>query len=424
MKVGVIKMIFFSAVRKLFGFIYNYKYRVLFTGFIISLIIHLAVIFNKMEFKIDEIELKQKPLSMKFVQRAPRLVKPMELRKKPKIVQRKFVRPTAQTKSFTPRSMRTTAMHGGTVLASLARPSDPVSRVMSILPDEIALGPDLSDASRVVLEKEDDRKSLDEQLLNTSDLDIGRYSAMVIQNPNNKKDVRGYFHMYKIKYDDQGYIDWRGNPGYNSEPLAMQHVSEYVERYSDVKIDFESFITFDDPKIVEQPFIYLAGESGCLIKMRKEEIEGLRNFLLAGGFLLVDDTGSFKGGPFDRRVRGYLKEALGEKYVEKTIPRDHQIYHCFFDFDSPPMGSDLELGKNGASRAPEKDLDGVWVDGRLAVAISNKGFGILWDLDRVFTESHFYEGLDLTRQYQFGVNIIIYALIHEGGMVSRQLSYK
>jgi hypothetical protein len=400
------------------------KWRILGFSLLLSLIIHSGVILYDLKLEIKEIEVKKKPLSMKFVQRAPRLVKPMELRKKPKIVQRKFVRPVAATKSFRPRTMRTAAVHGGTVLASLARPSDPVSRVMSLTPEEVALGPDLSSMTNVAVEKDDERESLDEQLLNAADLDIGKFNAMVVRDPKSG-DLRGFFKMKLIKYDDQGYMDWRGNPGYNSEPLAMQHVSEYVELYTQIKIDIQSFITFDDPKLLKQPFIYLAGESGCPIRLNDFEIEGLRNYLMGGGFILVDDTGYWKGGPFDRRVREYLQKALGDKYQENIIPRDHPVYHALFDFDGPPMGSDMELGRYGqANRSAEKELDGIFIDGRLAVVISNKGYGVLWDLDKVFVESHGFQGLNLTRQFQFGVNMMVYALTHEGGIISKQLAYK
>lgn len=386
--------------------------------FIISIIIHSIPFLTNLEFAKKKIEVKRKPLSVKFVQRAPRLVKPLELAKRPTIVQKALSRKITATSRTMPRSIRTATIHGGTVLASLAPPEAPTDRSMSFN-QRMELGPELI-AENVAMEKESKLKSLPDDLLNVRDLDTGRFKAVVVQDPNDKKNISGFFHMDQLYVNSRLARDWDGNPGWNSEPTALPNVQKMVEKVTNIKMDLAEFIRMDSDELLNSPMVLLTGEA--MFDYTQAEADNLGRYLRNGGFLFFDDSSDvpMKGSPIDRIARQLIKDALGEDLVFEKLPNDHRLYHCFFDFNGPPMGFDYRFAKGAHS--PYEYLEGVYVGGRLAVLISNKAYCKFWDHAYMGETSHALG--DPTRQLHFGVNIIVFALTQPGGIVQRQMQYR
>ena len=101
--------------------------KALYWSLLISVVLHTVIIFYQVELPEREKPIR-KPISVKFVQRAPRLSKALELMKRPVVVQRQLTRKITRPKSVIPRTIRTSAVHGGTALASLAKPGEAVER--------------------------------------------------------------------------------------------------------------------------------------------------------------------------------------------------------------------------------------------------------------------------------------------------------
>ena len=104
------------------------------------MVLHTVIIFYQVELPERKKPIR-KPISVKFVQRAPRLSKALELMKRPVVVQRQLTRKITRPKSVIPRTIRTSAVHGGTALASLAKPGEAVER--SLAPQRLELGPEI-----------------------------------------------------------------------------------------------------------------------------------------------------------------------------------------------------------------------------------------------------------------------------------------
>ncbi len=392
--------------------------RSLIITFLISVMLHLIPILSTFELKKKQIEVKKKPLSVKFVQRAPRLVKPLELAKRPKIVQRALTRKIQRTSRSIPRSMKTASIHGGTALASLAPPEAAVDRSMEFN-QRYNMGPELV-ATDVRMEKETSMKNLPDDLLNVRDLDTGRYKALVVQDPNDKQNVSGFFYMNLLKVNSRLDRDWDGNPGWNSEPTALPNVRKMVEKVTDIKMRLTEFIRMDSDELMTAPMVVLTGEA--LFEYTQTEADNLGSYLRNGGFLFFDDSSDTPmiGSPIDRVARELIKDALGEEIVFEKIPNDHRLYHCFFDFNGPPNGFDYRFAKS--AHAPYDFLEGVFLDGRLAVLISNKAYCKFWDHAYMGESSHALG--DPTRQLHFGVNIVVFALTQPGGIVQQNMQYK
>jgi hypothetical protein len=295
--------------------------KVLLWSLVISLIFHAVLIFYHIELP-ERKKPPRKPISVKFVQRAPRLSKALELMKRPVVVQRQLTRKITRPKSVTPRTMRTSAVHGGTALASLARPGDVVER--SLTPQQMELGPEII-AGQVEAIKEPDLTSLGEDLLDVSDMDTGRYRAQIVVNPKDKRDLKGYFHMDLVKYKTS-HKDYGGDPDWNTSPRAMANLADYLETYTDIKVDIQHRFTMDSKDLIrlKVPLIFITGH--YQVEYNQAEARNLGEYLRAGGFLLVDDSFFLKGGPFDTSARALIKDALGEDAVFEILPSDHWLY--------------------------------------------------------------------------------------------------
>jgi len=391
-----------------------------------AFILHLIPLITGI--KLPEATLKREtpPLNVKFYQRAPRLQKTMELMKRPKTTTRKFQQKITRAKTFKPRSMRTAATKGLSALASLAPPSAPIERNLDFRPANLELKPIIS-SKPVRIEKESDLASLSENLLDASDLNIGNRMAYVDVNPKNKKEVTGFFTINPIRYSSHQERDWDGNPGWNSEPEALNNLIHRMRSFTNIEMDIGKRITFDDKALLKAPLIFFFGEAS--FDMSEAEVQNISKWLRAGGFLIIDNSSADPRGAFARSAKMYIKKALGVDAQFVILPAKHPLYHCFFDFNTPPPGADQYTSlRSGIEMVPF--LEGVFLDGRLAVLYSDKGYGVVWDHGTAWgTEGQRGQilsggaGVDVTRQYQMGINMIVFALTQPGGIVDQQRNY-
>jgi hypothetical protein len=395
--------------------------RVLYWSLLISLVFHAVLVFYQVQLP-ERKKLPRKPISVKFVQRAPRLSKALELMKRPVVVQRQMTRKITRPQSITPRTMRTSAVHGGTALASLARPGDVVDRTLAA--QQLELGPEII-AGMVEATKEPEMTSLGEDLLDVSDMDTGRYRAQIVVNPNDKRDLKGYFHMDLVRYKTS-HTDYGGDPDWNTSPRAMQNLAEYLETYTDIKVDIKQRFTMDNGDLIrlKVPLIFVTGH--YQLEYNQAEAKNLGDYLRAGGFLLVDDSYFLKGGPFDTSARALIREALGDDAQFEELPNDHWLYHCFFDFNGPPAGDDIARGPYPGRGTPTiyEYLEAIFLDGRMVVVFSNKSLNNAWNGDWRVNPASRGGPINDTRQMQFGVNILVFALTQPGGFAQQAQVYQ
>jgi len=397
--------------------------KALYWSLLISLAIHAILIFYHVELP-ERKQPVRKPISVKFVQRAPRLSKPLELMKRPVVVQRQLTRKITRPKTAIPRTMRTAAVHGGTALASLAKPGEIVERTLA--PQRLELGPEII-AGDVENVKEPEITNLGEDLLDVSDMDTGRYRAQVVVNPNDKRDLKGYFHMDLVKYKT-ARTDYGGDPDWNTSPKAMANLADYLETYTDITVDIKQRFSLDSGDLIrlKVPFIFMSGH--YQFEFSQAEARNLGEYLKAGGFLVVDDSYFLRGGPFDTSARALITAALGEDAVFEKIPSDHWLYHCFFDFDGPPAGDDVARpyvihGDRNVKNVYDY-MEGVFLEGRMVVLYSNKSLNNAWNGDWRINPESLGGPLDDTRQMQFGVNILVFALTQQGGFAQQAQVYQ
>lgn len=162
-----------------------------------------------------------------------------------------------------------------------------------------------------------------------------------------------------LKYKGGG--DWYANP--TSLPNLIVFCNENLE----TAIDPEPVtIEVDNPDIFNYPFIHMTGHGNVVFS--HDEARNLREYLLAGGFLHIDDNYGL-----DQYIRPQMKKVFPElDFVE--LPYDHPIYHQKYDFpkglpkihehdNKPPQGFGLIYeGRLLCFYTYESDLGDGWED--------------------------------------------------------------
>jgi len=124
--------------------------------------------------------------------------------------------------------------------------------------------------------------NLETELLSMGDLDTGRYKAIIVQDPENKRNLKGFFNMTLVKYNFQ-------DTNRDTYPMAIPNLIQYLNDYTNIRARIEGQkIELSDRELFSAPFIYMTGYD-AVVSLSETEIENLGEYLRNGGFLFVDD---------------------------------------------------------------------------------------------------------------------------------------
>jgi len=187
-----------------------------------------------------------------------------------------------------------------------------------------------------------------------------------------------------LKYKGGG--DWYANP--TSLPNLIQFINDNLGAglYSEPET-----VEVGSPDIFNYPFLHMTGHGNVVFS--DFEIENLRNYLLSGGFLHIDDNYGM-----DQYIRPQIERLFPEKeFVE--IGFSHDIYHCKYSF---PKG--LPKIHEHDNKSPQGF--GIFHEGRLILFYSYEtDLGDGWEDEAVHGNS--YE--TRLKALKMGANLIYYA---------------
>jgi len=126
------------------------------------------------------------------------------------------------------------------------------------------------------------------------------------------------FRIALLKYNGGG--DW-----YANLETSLPNLIQYSNKELSTNIDPEqAIVEASSPDIFNFPFIHMTGHGNWVLS--SQEAENLRKYLLAGGFLHIDDNYGM-----DPYVRPQMKKVFPElDFVE--LPFSHPLFHQKFDF--------------------------------------------------------------------------------------------
>ena len=189
-------------------------------------------------------------------------------------------------------------------------------------------------------------------------------------------------------------------------PEADRHFLTALTRLTGVDAyDSDNARAIGDEALRNFPFVYLV-EAGAL-ELEEREVTALRDYLLAGGFLVIDDfwgTWAWQN----------LVEQMARLFPERPlvdVPLGHPVFHSFYDIRALKQIPNVALAPTG--RTWEYDgyvprARGIFDDqGRLMVLVNwNTDLGDAWEwADDADYPLHFSN-----YAYKLGINIVIYAM--------------
>lgn len=191
----------------------------------------------------------------------------------------------------------------------------------------------------------------------------------------------------KLQYGGGG--DWYGNR------TALANLIHYAQTHAPIPLQArEDIVKPSAPNLSDYALLYASGHGN--IEFSSEEAQNLRQYLLKGGFLLLDD---------DYGMHGYARKALQQILPEGQllpVPANHPIFHCYYEF---PYG--LPKVHEHDNKAPQ--LYGLFYQGRLVALLTHEAdLGDGWEDPQIHKDPPEVREMAL----RMGVNILCYVLTH------------
>jgi hypothetical protein len=208
-----------------------------------------------------------------------------------------------------------------------------------------------------------------------------------------------------------GMVDWReGGTSWSQDyPRADRHFAVALRRLTRIQVrSVEQPVNLDDEDDVYNWPWLAAGEMGDW-KLTESQVQKLRDYLLRGGFLMLDD---FWGTEEWDRFYETMRLVFPDRPIVEIENAD-SIFHTVYDLDDRyqvPGDWALKRGTTYRNGGSVPYWRGIYDDrGRLMVAMSfNSDVGDSWEWadDPGYPEKYSALGI------RIGVNYVVYALTH------------
>ncbi len=230
-------------------------------------------------------------------------------------------------------------------------------------------------------------------------------------DPALPKDV---FTFARLRYPYRRGYRWTAD-----YPEAELNFSWRLQQLTSLQVDpYPVIVDLDAGQLRHYPFLYLSEPSN--MNINDEQARLLREYMLNGGFILVDD---FWGGDEWQIFSSTLKRIWPDREPVE-LKHEHPIFHCVFDLAEPPQAhsnvywAHLNKGtRNTTSNETRPDaatpiFRAVLDDhGRMVMLLClNNDFGDGWEQES-FDPDYFRE-VSEKHAFPMGINIVFYALTH------------
>ncbi|MBL4710701.1 MAG: DUF4159 domain-containing protein [Flavobacteriales bacterium] len=199
----------------------------------------------------------------------------------------------------------------------------------------------------------------------------------------------GSYQIAILKYGGGG--DW-----YSNLETSLPNLIEFTNKNLKTNIKKEqAIVEASSSELFDYPFLHMTGHGNVVFT--NEEAENLNTYLMAGGFLHIDDNYGM-----DQFVRREIKKVFpNEELIE--VPFNHPIYHQKYDFN------------NGLPKIHEHDGKtplglGIIKEGRLVLFYSTESdLGDGWEDPAIHNDSE----VTRVKALQMGSNILSFIFLGE-----------
>ncbi len=200
----------------------------------------------------------------------------------------------------------------------------------------------------------------------------------------------------RLKYPVKGSSRYESDWDWHAHPTGDIRMIDFIRKNTTINLraDWNVVDVEHLDKMAAFPFIFVHGQRTQ--NMSPKGKENLKEYILRGGFLFVDDCVWQKYDPYqDMLYQSFLvlfKEFFPEAKIEK-VDMKHPLFNCYYQIKSFPHCQ----GKNNG-------ISLVTLHGRLIGIVTSSDLHCGW-----VTESWF--GARLTQEaWRMGVNIYVYSM--------------
>ncbi|MCB0698666.1 MAG: DUF4159 domain-containing protein [Chitinophagales bacterium] len=202
----------------------------------------------------------------------------------------------------------------------------------------------------------------------------------------------GYAQKMKL-----GLLVYTGGGDWYANPTALKNLASFCNKSLQTNFDLqEAQVEANSPDIYNYPFIHMTGHGRWIVS--DEEAKNLRDYMMAGGFLHIDDNYGL-----DEYVRPVLKKIFPNIDLVE-VPFSHPIYKQPYDFS------------HGVPKIHEHDNKapqgyGIFYNGRLVCYYTTEtDLGDGWEDPEVHNDTREAH----RKALEMGANIVQYALTGTG----------
>ena len=195
-----------------------------------------------------------------------------------------------------------------------------------------------------------------------------------------------------ISAQDIAVLKYKGGGDWYSNPTALPNLISFCNERINTKINAKpETVEVGSSDIFQYPLIHMTGHGNVFFS--DEDAENLRNYLISGGFLHIDDNYGME--PF---ITKELKKVFPDLDLIE-LPKDHPIFNSAFSF------------KNGLPKIHEHDgkrpqAFGLFYEGRLVLLFTYEcDLGDGWEDQVVHNDPEDVR----EKALQMGANIVKYA---------------
>lgn len=229
------------------------------------------------------------------------------------------------------------------------------------------------------------------------------------------------FTFCRVRYSGVGRGGWGGTWAVDY-PASDLNFSQRLDELTTIKVSRDErggyrhvVIELTEEALFDYPFLYMLEVGG--LRFSEAERLRLRDYLLRGGFLMVDD---FWG---EREWRNWVYE-IGQvfdpnEFPMKELPLTHPIFNIVFKLNEKPQVPSLNYWAGTGGGTSERGYDSATPhykgihdkNGRLMVLVChNTDLGDGWE--REAEHEGYFREISAKKAYPLGINIVVYAMTH------------
>jgi len=205
------------------------------------------------------------------------------------------------------------------------------------------------------------------------------------------------------EFGPEGYQRWKSD-----YPKADRRVIQAVSRLTRVQVrSTEQILDAKNDDLYEFPWLYV--ENPGAWRLTKEQAARLREYLLRGGFMMVDDS----HGDYEWRVAVEGLHQILPNYPIEDLKDGDEIFHVAYDLDDRVQIPGTRYVWGGRPYTPDSTVP-KWRairdhDGRIIVAIChNSDVGDAWE----WADSARYPEHPASVAFRIAANYVIYGMTH------------